>query len=199
MSVAGNLGRQSFPVPIGSIFLFAGVSRPDTYLVCDGTAYNTAEYPLLQTALGGSDVLPDLRQKIIGGGPVVDVGVLVPAVSSPIVADDLTLTSANIPTIDFDLTIETASQSVVSTDVSGPNSALQLAKVLIGTGPIIASSGSVIVNPSPETPATSITATVPNPVWSPSAFAPVQPTIDLAGSLNEPARVVFRYIIKAKY
>jgi hypothetical protein len=195
MSVAGNLGRQTFPVPIGSIFLFAGAlpTIPVTYLVCDGSAFDPAKYPLLQTALGGSNT-PDLRQKIIGGGPLIDVGQLIPPVTGTVTASGFTLTKENIPTVPFDVTVTTIS-TVASIDGGGDFLINPLtATVSTATPP----DGNSISTINPPT-VTSADFDLPDVTFVNDTPTEVTPTVTLAGDATNPAVLVFRYIIKAEY
>jgi len=203
MSVAGNLGRQTFPVPIGSIFLFAGAlpTIPVTYLVCDGSAFDAVKYPLLADALGGSNT-PDLQQKIIGGGPIIDVGQLVPAVSGTFTAGSFTLTKENIPSVPFTPTVpEGASISTVISAVEGQSPNF-LTDPLTTQGSITDGEGNAPpLNGSPAlTPIGDATYNLPTSASfdndTPSA---VTPTVTLSGDATNPACLVFRYIIKAEY
>jgi microcystin-dependent protein len=65
-------------VPVGGVFMFAGAALPTGMLVCDGSAVNRADYPLLWQTLGttwgaGDGTLtfnlPDLRGRVpVGTG-----------------------------------------------------------------------------------------------------------------------------------
>jgi hypothetical protein len=196
MSVAGNLGRQSFPVPVGSIFLFAGPQSnppPDTYLVCDGSVFNPAIYPLLDVALGGS-VLPDLRQKIIGGGPVVDVGLVVPPVTGVVTAGSFTLTKQNIPSVPFDVSVAT-----ISTVVSANSGVAEIMYNPLLSNITVTSPGNQIQNTNPSVVGVA-TFQLPNTsVYTNASPTTVTPTVSITAGNEDPAVLVFRYIIKAEY
>jgi microcystin-dependent protein len=57
---------------IGQIVYFHG-SLPDGVLRCDGTQFDTVEYPMLYAYLG-SDTLPDLNGRFLLGGNVGQTG-----------------------------------------------------------------------------------------------------------------------------
>jgi microcystin-dependent protein len=67
MSISNSTGSSGFPVPVGTIIAFAGQVIPPKYLLCNGTAYNTSQYPILFNLLGGTNT-PNLVGGIIGGG-----------------------------------------------------------------------------------------------------------------------------------
>lgn len=71
--IAGGGGPQAPtapPVPVGTIFDYAGASAPAGYLFCDGATYPAVQYPQLAAALGGQYVfgdmfrVPDLRGRV---------------------------------------------------------------------------------------------------------------------------------------
>jgi len=199
MSVAGNLGRQTFPVPIGSIFLFAGSQSkpaPATYLVCDGSAFDPAKYPLLADALGGSNT-PDLKQKNIGGGPIVDVGTIVPPAQGAITGSNFSLTAQNIPSIDFDFT------TTATGYVDGYSSTLGTLPLLLSLIPTITADNipgsNNSVPPADATVIPSVTVTIPDSAvyTNPSVQTEVTPSLTITS--GNPTSLVFRYIIKAEY
>jgi len=202
MSVAGNLGRQSFPVPIGSIFLFAGLVgvpsiAPDTYLVCDGSAFDPVRYPLLSVALGGV-TLPDLRQKVISGGPVADIGTLVPGQYDPVTTTPVTLTASNIPSLSFNFTTSvTGFVDCIEDGGSG------VKPCVIADTPIITGENDPITNnrvpPLPLVPISPVSVTIPDQAsWTnPNPVTSVTPTLTISG--GQATTLVFRYIIKAGF
>lgn len=59
--------QQSF-APVGSIISYVGATAPTGWLICDGTTFNAATYPALNTLLGGN-TLPNLQLRIpMGAG-----------------------------------------------------------------------------------------------------------------------------------
>lgn len=71
--IAGGGGPQAPtapPVPVGTIFDYAGTNAPAGYLFCDGATYPAVQYPQLAAALGGQYVfgdmfrVPDLRGRV---------------------------------------------------------------------------------------------------------------------------------------
>ena len=68
MSVQNQTGFLGFPVPIGVIFPFAGLEVPETYLVCDGSAFDQNKYPDLFRLLGNVSNTPNLVEGSISGG-----------------------------------------------------------------------------------------------------------------------------------
>ncbi len=66
-------------VPVGTVLAYAGASAPAGFFICNGSNFNTTQYPqlasVLSTRWGGSGVLPDLRNQFIrGSGPGRNVG-----------------------------------------------------------------------------------------------------------------------------
>ncbi len=59
-------GANSSGLPIGTIIPIYSVKVPVGFLPCDGSQYDTTQYPLLY-ALLGSDRLPDLRESTLVG------------------------------------------------------------------------------------------------------------------------------------
>lgn len=58
LSITGNLTIDGVtvnpvPVPPGSIMMYGGLTLPSGWLWCDGTAYDSADYGALVTAIGG--------------------------------------------------------------------------------------------------------------------------------------------------
>jgi hypothetical protein len=187
MSVANTLGYASFPVPVGTIFFYAGLGVPNTYLDCQGESFDPAEYPLLAGLLGINRT-PALEGKIIGGGPLANVNQLEPANSGTITAGSFTLTAANIPTL-----ID-AEVSIVSGSASSLSAWTEIAPVPftdLGNIPDQAAT-----YPSAIRNITSWSADVGNIVTNNGA-APVNPT--LTGGGVTPNTLCLRYIIKAKY
>ena len=67
VSTSGVTIGGSYP---GTMVMFAGITPPDGWLLCDGTEYNTAEYPMLYNMIGatygsgaGTFMVPDMRGK----------------------------------------------------------------------------------------------------------------------------------------
>jgi microcystin-dependent protein len=66
------------PFPPGMMFPFGADAAPDGYLLCDGNAYSSTDYPELFAAIGygfggsaGSFNVPDLRNRVaIGSGDI---------------------------------------------------------------------------------------------------------------------------------
>ena len=54
-------------VPVGAIMMWSAPTVPSGWLVCDGTQFNAATYPLLNTVLGGN-TLPNLIDAYVKGG-----------------------------------------------------------------------------------------------------------------------------------
>lgn len=196
MSVAGNLGRQTFPVPIGSVLFYASPQSkpaPPTYLVCDGGAFDPVKYPLLADALGGSNT-PDLRQQIIGGGPLVDVGLLIPPVTGSVTASSILLTKQNIPTVPFTVSADSIS-STVSFLSSGNFLTTPILTSQAGIGDNTTGYTTSVLNPDTVT---DVTFTLPEVSFDNTGQTQVTPTINLTGGTN-PTSLVLRYIIKAEY
>lgn len=59
-------GANSSGLPLGSIIPIYSVTVPTGFLPCDGSQYDTTQYPALY-ALLGSDRLPDLRESALVG------------------------------------------------------------------------------------------------------------------------------------
>jgi len=119
MSVSNQLGFEAFPMPIGIILPFAGAFLPDKFLVCDGSAFDAAKYPLLNALLGGNST-PNLVNAFIGGGTAK-----IP-VASTIVANGaavLELTAEQIPS--FSATIATINTTTPLNGTAQRKSSLQ--------------------------------------------------------------------------
>jgi microcystin-dependent protein len=76
--------------PVGSILMWPTGSAPAGWLICDGSTFNAATYPALNTVLGGN-TLPDLRDRV----PVGVSGTK--AVKSTGGSAAVTLSSGNLP------------------------------------------------------------------------------------------------------
>jgi microcystin-dependent protein/stress response protein SCP2 len=91
-----NKPTLSTYVPIGVVFPTVASTVPDaTWLLCNGSTYNTADYPLLAAALGVSTstfIVPDMRGRVLKGTDATH------ALLSTGGADTQTLSTANIPT-----------------------------------------------------------------------------------------------------
>jgi microcystin-dependent protein len=92
-----RVGLTERGAPVGAISMFAGVSAPTGWLLCNGQQVSYATYPLLGAVFGvsgGTWNLPDLRQRVpvgsgtgyalLGSGGNADV--------------DVTIQEANLPT-----------------------------------------------------------------------------------------------------
>lgn len=54
-------------MPVGAIIAYGGENPPAGWLLCNGQSISAATYADLRTALGGKDVVPDLRSRFILG------------------------------------------------------------------------------------------------------------------------------------
>lgn len=66
INVLQNAINNIVTVPIGTILPFYSTSVPNNYLLCDGSNFNSDDYPELY-ALLGSTTLPDLRGQFLVG------------------------------------------------------------------------------------------------------------------------------------
>lgn len=58
-------GANGSGLPIGSVLPYIGERAPTGFLICDGSEFDKDEYPFLYKFLGDSNVLPDLRGKVL--------------------------------------------------------------------------------------------------------------------------------------
>lgn len=59
-ALSGGSGASGGPVPVGAIMAFPVAIFDSSWLLCDGSTFTAASYPLLNTFLGGN-TLPDMR------------------------------------------------------------------------------------------------------------------------------------------
>jgi hypothetical protein len=59
-------GKSILP-QIGFVMMYAGTTAPSGWLICDGSTFSSATYPLLYAALGNTTTLPDLKDKYLVG------------------------------------------------------------------------------------------------------------------------------------
>lgn len=77
------------PVPVGTIIAYASTDEPDGWLLCNGQAISSNDYPELQKLIGNT--VPDLRNRfIVGAGSTYSVG-------NTGGSDTITLTTEQIP------------------------------------------------------------------------------------------------------
>lgn len=92
-----RVGLTERGAPVGAISMFAGVSAPTGWLLCQGQPVSYAEYPLLGAVFGvsgGTWSLPDLRQRVpVGSG--TGYTLLGSGGNSDV---DVTIAEANLPT-----------------------------------------------------------------------------------------------------
>lgn len=77
-AIDGSQLLNIFSVPVGTILDYVGDISPEGYLICDGTSYNTEDYPnlfsLIGYKFGGAENvfnIPDLRRRTtIGAGGI---------------------------------------------------------------------------------------------------------------------------------
>jgi microcystin-dependent protein len=78
-----------YVVPVGTVVAYAGATAPAGWLLCDGSAFSSAQYGDLFTVLGAAQT-PDLRGAFVRGGT--------PAPGAPKVgSDQVTLTPLQMP------------------------------------------------------------------------------------------------------
>lgn len=77
-------------VPVGSVVMWAAAAAPTGWLICDGSTYSSATYPMLYAVLG-STTLPDLRDRAVVGKSGTK------SLNSTGGAADVTLASGNVP------------------------------------------------------------------------------------------------------
>jgi microcystin-dependent protein len=108
MSAKSTQGYQGYPVPVGTVILYAGQvgpKLPENYLICDGSIKQQSVYPELFSVIGttygssgaGTFALPNLINLIPKCSNVAGTTSLTPTGS--IVANPYTLLNANLPTI----------------------------------------------------------------------------------------------------
>lgn len=75
LSVNGNLSVHNISMnplftfnllPVGSVLLYAGITVPSGWLLCDGSTFSSVTYPSLATLLGRT-TLPNLQEDFIRG------------------------------------------------------------------------------------------------------------------------------------
>ena len=54
-------------IPVGALLAFSSTTIPDGWLLCDGSIFDQAVYPLLFAALGNSNVLPNFENRFVRG------------------------------------------------------------------------------------------------------------------------------------
>lgn len=84
-------------VPVGTILGYVGATAPPRYLLCNGTRYSVAEYPLLASVLGvpATDtffVVPNLSERVLYG-----TGTQVPTLRGTQGARNVALEAKNLP------------------------------------------------------------------------------------------------------
>lgn len=96
-------------VPAGSVlFIAASVTLPDGWLYAEGGTFDADTYPDLYTALGNSNALPDLRNRIpIGAGSIASIG-------ETAGASEVTLEAVNLPVHSHTLENHTHSVPAIS-------------------------------------------------------------------------------------
>jgi len=92
----GNVSWQS-AVPVGTIQMWVTDTPPAGWLICDGSSFDTNQYPALQTILNSSNV-PDLRRRFpLGAQDIVNPGETPRPLSSTGGEEEVTLTIAQMP------------------------------------------------------------------------------------------------------
>jgi microcystin-dependent protein len=95
-------------IPVGSVFVFAGLNPPNGYLICDGREVLISDYQALYSVIGntfystpteGHFVLPDMRDNMVLGVPKT-TGDQNPSSFSGGNAT-LTVGTSNLPTVTF--------------------------------------------------------------------------------------------------
>jgi microcystin-dependent protein len=66
-AVWDRTGTGTLVMPAGVVSDYAGATPPPGALLCDGSTFDQSTYPLLYAALGNSNVLPDLRGRVVAG------------------------------------------------------------------------------------------------------------------------------------
>lgn len=108
MSAKSTQGYQGYPIPVGTVILYAGEvvpQLPNNYLICDGTIKQQADYPELFSVIGtiygsggaGTFALPDLIGLIPKCSTVAGISSLTPTGS--IVVNPYYLDPDELPTI----------------------------------------------------------------------------------------------------
>lgn len=107
MSAKSTQGYQGYPIPVGTVILYAGEVVPElpvNYLICDGTVLPQSAYPELFGVIGqtygggvGTFALPDLINLIPKCSNVA--GTVNPTPTGSIVVNPYTLLDDNLPTI----------------------------------------------------------------------------------------------------
>jgi microcystin-dependent protein len=108
MSAKSTQGYQGYPIPVGTVILYAGEVVPElpvNYLICDGSIKQQSAYPELFSVIGttygssgaGTFRVPNLINLIPKCSNVAGTTSLTPTGS--IVANPYTLLNANLPTI----------------------------------------------------------------------------------------------------
>jgi len=198
MSVLNALGYNNFPLPIGSIFAYAGSSTkvPPSYLLCLGQELAQSAYPELFDVIGSiygvpvvgtNFIIPDLSVSFVQGASTSGAVV---APSGNASFSPFTLTSAQLPTMTSIALTGTLSGTMSSTGIANTN-----------TWALNSGSGSNLIRgDAPDTSVVDITQTT-NAVFAfSSGVSPVTPVQFPTVSLNPtstPAAYEITYIIKA--
>ena len=185
MSISNSTGSAGFPIPIGTIIAFAGQVIPATYLLCNGTPYNTGQYPILFELLGGTNT-PNLVGGIIGGGTnrqAVTEGIIGGVTAT------YSIGVANMPAFNTQIASFSASGSLNATGQTTSN-ALKCSPTGSPSEPIFANGQSKIG---------SVTVTgVLTSQLNAHAGDPVDAT-NVAVTSFTPRNIAIQYIIKAGY
>jgi len=221
MSKSNTVGFEHNPIPVGTIFQYAGAILPPTWVLCDGSTLNVADYPELYNVIGsiygsgsGTFNVPNLSTGQVLAGST--------ACSNTTVAENTSygaITGSSIPPLtNFDIPSFTATVSTAPTfgalliqnfttpdagvagfpcyNTYGNPSSRQYTEVSGTTKDTVYLA--MLNSGSPATTFNSPTITV-NYKTPSSTAAPISPiNISITGSTDF-STVRFTHIIKAKY
>jgi microcystin-dependent protein len=188
-------------IPVGSVFVFAGLNPPLGYLVCDGREVLISEYQALYSVIGdiffstptaGHFVLPDMRDNMAIGVPKT-TGVQTPSSFSGGNVS-LTVGTNNIPAETFSSCGVTFSSTPHL--IAGKQPSMITASSnddMLGASP---SGASCYNDNTPTTVYADITLTSGTAYYSGGGVAKTAPLTDATGSLTF-AGIQLTYIIKA--
>jgi microcystin-dependent protein len=197
MSTQNTVGYNDFPIPIGTVFPYAGSIIPSGYLKCNGAAYNISQYPKLYSVIGntyltvvspGQFQVPQLESLYVKSVSVAS-GTNIPAAGT---VSPFTIATANLPTIDNITVSGTLSGTINPIGVSDSVTTPYASNTAPTPGYIGATSGktnAVVITVTNPTTEPKLTYTPPGAV-APVTFSSSVPT-------STPANIEMVYIIRA--